>query len=178
MNFLYPVKGDTGLLLTQPKNIGMNLLSTWVWGNIEGIPHIPYPLSYGEDIFVSFSMDRRTHLMKPRPHTPILKQNNFICIELSGPPGIQATNPLLLELRNMFVLLFWKGKATCFKKLETVSERKSRIRGLKNKCLLELGKFSTLWLHYMKGWQPLPIFLLVEGGSICLKTPDWHLKLN
>ena len=44
--------------------------------------------------------------MDPRPHTPVLPQNNFIWIELYGPPSLQDTNPLRLELHNMFVLLF------------------------------------------------------------------------
>ena len=56
--------------------------------------------------------------MYPRPHTSILPQNNFIWIELYGPPSFQAMNTLFLELRNLFVLLFLEGHATCDKNLE------------------------------------------------------------
>ena len=44
--------------------------------------------------------------MDPRPHTPILLQKKFIYIELSGPPSLQCTDPLRLELHTMVVLLF------------------------------------------------------------------------
>ena len=48
--------------------------------------------------------------MDPRPHTPILTQNNLICIELYVPPILQDKNPLCLELRNIFVILFREDK--------------------------------------------------------------------
>ena len=44
--------------------------------------------------------------MDPRPHAPILPQNSFIWIELSGPTSIQAMNPLIFELHNMLILPF------------------------------------------------------------------------
>ena len=77
--------------------------------------------------------------MDPRPHTPIIPQNNFIWIELSGPPSLQAMNPLCLELHNLFVILLLKGQATFGKKIGRVAERKFKIRGLKNKVVLDLG---------------------------------------
>ena len=43
--------------------------------------------------------------MDPIPNTPILPQKNFILIELSGPPSLQAMNPLRLELHNQFVII-------------------------------------------------------------------------
>ena len=151
MHFLSSGKGDTELLLAPLKKIGMPLLSTWMRGNIEENPCILYPFNYGEDIFLSFAMDGRIHLMDPRLHTPILPWNNFIWIELSGPPSLQAMNPLRLELYTLFVLLFWKGQATCGNKVGTVAERKFRIRGLKNKVVLEILTWSTLWLYFLKG---------------------------
>ena len=56
--------------------------------------------------------------MDPIPHTPLLPQNNFIWIELYGPPSFQAMNILFLELHTLFVLLFLEGHATCDKNLE------------------------------------------------------------
>ena len=158
--------------------MGTSFLITWVRGNIEDSPHISHPFNYGEDVFLSFSVDRRKHIMDPRQHTPVLTQNNLVFIELSGPPIIQAMNPLYLELHNLIVLLFWKLQTTCGNKLGTVAEKKFRIRGLKNKVVLDMGTWSTLWLYLLKVWQPPPIFFVVEGGSICLKTLDWHLKLK
>ena len=43
--------------------------------------------------------------MYPRLYNPILLRNNFIWIELSGPPIVQAMNPLRLEIQNMFVII-------------------------------------------------------------------------
>ena len=124
--------------------------------NIEETPHNTYSFNYGEDI-LSFSVDRSTNLINPRPHTTTLPHKKLICIELSGPPSIQYMNPLDLELHNMFVLHFWKGQSTCGNKLGTDVKGKFRIRVLKNKFILELGKLSTLWLYLMKKWQPPPI---------------------
>ena len=121
-------------------------------------------------------MDRRTHIIYPRPHNPILPRCGFIWIELTGSQILQAMNPLRLDLHVMFVLFLWKVSATCGKKIETMSERKFSIRGLKNKVILELGPWSTVWFYFPKGRQPPPIFLLVEGVSIHPKTSDWHLK--
>ena len=38
--------------------------------------------------------------MEPRPHNPILTQNNSILIELYGPPSIKAMNQLRLGLHT------------------------------------------------------------------------------
>ena len=57
----------------------MPLIITLVRVNIEDIPHIIYPFNYGEYFF-----------------NPILPQNNFIWIELSGPPSLQNMNTLCL----------------------------------------------------------------------------------
>ena len=158
--------------------MGTSFLITWVRGNIEDSPHIPYPFNYGEDVFLSFSVDRRKHIMDPRQHNPVLTWNNLVFIEISGPPSLQVMNPLYLELHNLIVLLFWKLQTTCGNKLGTVAERKFRIRGLKNKVVLDLGTWSMLWLYFLKGWQSPPNLLLVEGGSIILQTTDWHPKLK
>ena len=146
--------------------------------SIEDSPHIPYPFNYGEDIFLSFSVDRRKHTMDPRQHTTVFTWKKLVCIELSGPTSLQARNPLYLEFHNLILLLFWKVQTTCGNKLGTVAERKSRIKGLKNKVVLDMGTWSMLWLYFLKGWQSPPNFLLVEGGSIILQTPDWHPKLK
>ena len=156
MHFLYSVKRNTRLILAPLKKIGMGLLSTWVWGNIAESHCITYPLSYGKEFLLSFSVDRRTHKMDPRPHTPILLQKQFICIELPGPTSLQVTNTLRLELDNMFLFFFWKGQLTCGKKLQALAERKFRIRGLNNIFLLELGTWSNLWLYFLKGWHNPP----------------------
>ena len=92
MNFNSAGKVDTGLLVSPPKKIGMSLLSNLMRGNIEETPRIICPLNYGEDDFLPFTMDRRTHRMKPSPYTPFLQQNIIICIELSVTPSLQATN--------------------------------------------------------------------------------------
>ena len=73
--------------------------------------------------------------MDPRPHTPVLPQK-IICIKLSGPPSLQATNTFRLELHNIFLLFLRKGKATCGNKFGAVVERNFKIRGLKNKNVL------------------------------------------
>ena len=83
MRFLSSVKFDTGLRFVPLNKTGMPLINTLVMCNIEESRCIPYPFNYGEDNFLSFTMDRRTQLMDPSPHTPILLQNNSICIELS-----------------------------------------------------------------------------------------------
>ena len=116
--------------------------------------------------------------MDPRKHNPIFWRKHFIWIELSGPQIIQVTNPRHLYLHNLFVLLLWKRKIYLWQKLETLAERKFKIRGLKNKSVLELGTWSTLWMYFLKGWQLMPIFLLFDGESIHPKTPDLQLKLN
>ena len=129
-------------------------------------------------MFLYFAMDRRTHIMYPRTHIPILVRKTFVWIELYGPPSLLAVNPFHLEIHTIFVLFFWKVQVTCGKKLETLAERKFKIRGLKNKVVLYMGKWSTLWLYFLKGWHPPKTFLLVEVGSIFLKASYWHLKLK
>ena len=44
--------------------------------------------------------------MDRRLNTPIVPQNDFICIELFVPISPQAVNPLRLEIQTLFVLLF------------------------------------------------------------------------
>ena len=52
-------------------------------------------------------------------------------------------------------------------KIIKVSERKFIIRGLKNKFLLELGTWSTLWMYVMKGLKPPPIcYYFWEGTNL------------
>ena len=178
MHFLYSGKGYTDFLLAPLIKIGTPFLITWVRSNIEKNLLILHPFNYGEDTFLSLVMDSRTHLMYPRPHNPILPQNKFIWIELSGPPSAHAINPLHLGLHTLFILLFWKLQATCDNKIGTVEESKFIIRGLNNKVVLDLGTRSTLWLYFLKGWQLPPIYLLVEGRSNFLNTSDWHLRLK
>ena len=89
--------------------------------------------------------------MDPRHNIAIFPGNNFILIELSGPPSLQDMNPICLELHHVFVLLFWKGQPTCGNKIGTVTERKFRIRGLKNKVVLDLFILSMLWMYFLKG---------------------------
>ena len=69
--------------------------------------------------------------MYPRAHTPILPQNNIICIELYGPRSLQDMNPLHLGLHNMFVLLFKRVQATCGNKIKMVTYMKFCIKGLR-----------------------------------------------
>ena len=38
--------------------------------------------------------------MEPRPHNPVLTQNNSICIELSDPLSLQAVNSLFLDRKK------------------------------------------------------------------------------
>ena len=152
LNFLSSGKGYNGLLLSPLNKTGIPLLNTWVRGNIEESPHILYPFKYGENNHLSFAMDRRTHIMDPRPHNPIFPQNNLIWIALSGTPSIQAMNPLCLELHTLFLFLLWKGQATYGNKLGTVAKMKLTIKGLKNKFVLELGTWYMLWLYFLKWW--------------------------
>ena len=106
MHFISSGKGDTGLIISPLKKIGTPLLSIWVRVNIEESPHFPTHSIMVKMFFLSLDIDRRKSIMYPRPHTTILTWNNFIYIELSGPPSLQCTDPLCLEIHIMVVLLF------------------------------------------------------------------------
>ena len=139
MNFLLSRKGDTGLIFAPLDKIGMTFLSTLVRSNIEENTRIFYPFNYGKYIFLSFSMDMRTHLMDPRPHTPILPQKK-------KPSGLNslALQDFRLQTHsvcNSTLCLYssYEKDKRPVAKNGTVAERKSRIRDLKNKFVLELG---------------------------------------
>ena len=52
MHFLSSEKVDNGLIFVPLNNMVIPMLSTLLRGNIEEIPYILYPFSYGEDIFI------------------------------------------------------------------------------------------------------------------------------
>ena len=61
-------------------------------------------------------------MMEPRPHTPILPQNSFRLIELSGPPSHQDINPLRLEINSLFYCSSGKYKQPVAKNWNRVGE--------------------------------------------------------
>ena len=107
MCFLYSGQVDNRLLSFPLNKIWMPLLSTWVRCNIEESTRIPYQFNYGEDIFLSFTMYRKTHSMDPRTHTTVLPINNF-----------SSLNTLSIQFFRLLIHSVWTSTISLYSSSE------------------------------------------------------------
>ena len=156
----------------------MPLLSTLVRGNIEESPRILYPFNYGEDIFLSFAIDRKTNIMDPMPHNTIISQKN---------PSV--LNSLALQVFRIWIHSVLNPTRCLYSSYEKDKQHVTTNLEQRQKGSSDSG-VSKINLCYSWGYDPrsgcivgkgdslLQLVLLVEGGSIHIKTPGWHLKLK